>query len=354
MPIEILALEEWVAQSSNIAQTQQRAAEYEAAESQYRALMPWANRRQRGVLSNNLAMLLRDQARLEEALSWMEQSLAIRRDTYGEQHPETWLAVSNLALIHVARGDWKEAGRLFRLVLAQRRQAQAVTADCLVNAALAEQVEGRFSQALDLLEQALVDHPPESSRSLATLHNNIGSLMMEIGKLKQARPHFEAALRLIDDRHPSQAQIWLNLANLELALGQPSAARHAIEQAEGIERKVFAANHPRHQARETLLAWVEWSEGRWEAAEQRVAHLPEAFELRARIAMRRKNENEAVCWLEKAIHSRFVTKASLTLYAGLMRKQERFAEAAQAEQRLANIETRTAMAAYRDGSASRR
>jgi len=191
MPILYPVVEEWVARGNQLAHELHRSAEYERAEVQYRAMLPWANRKQRATLLNNLAMLLRDNGPLNEAVPMMEESLKIRRELEGEMHPETLLALSNLASLRGAMGDWKQAGRIFRQVLAERQKTgerpNLGLADTLVNVALIEKLEGRFLDSLAHLAQALELLPPDSTRSLATIHNNMATNLMTIGPPKEAR-----------------------------------------------------------------------------------------------------------------------------------------------------------------------
>lgn len=373
MPFVILALEaieERVAYGNQAAHAMHRAADFEKAEVEYRALLPWANHRQRAVLLNNLAMLLRDRGRLTEARPLIEESLRIRRELYGEHHPETWVALSNLGSLEGAMGDWKSAGARFRQVLESKINAGADKTDSLVSVALVEKLEGQFRGAIEHLEQAKASVVPTASRTRVSIHNNLGSCLLAIGNRKQARAEFEAALALTEASHPIRAQVLLTIATLDLAERHTALARARVEDAAAIEGRYFDRMHPRTGAREKMLAWIEFGEGHWREAESRllaiaredVRNEPDALELRARIALKRKNEEEALGYLERAIaqarqsigKDASILRNALTLYGQLMRKRARYAEAAQAEQAVITLETRTALASYFSGSASRR
>jgi len=152
------------------------------------------------------------------------------------------------------------------------------------------------------------------------------------------------------------------VALLELAQGRHSEARLIVEEVARIETRLFPKGHSRHAGREKLLAWIEFGEGNWKQAETRLStiHCDEidTLELKTRIALKRKDRSSAIALLELALQigrdQGIAMRGTLTLYAELMRKQERFAEAARAEQQLIALETRSALAAYRAGAASNR
>lgn len=361
MPILIHSIEDRVVLGNQAAHEKHRAAQYEQSEVTYRALLPWANLRQRAVILNNLAMLLRDQGRWNEALKLMDESVAIRRELYGERHPETWVALSNRASLEGAMGQWKQAGATFRVVLDQRREAGMDLTESLVNVALVDKLEGRFTEAITRLEAAL-EAQTKDERLLASIHNNLGSCLMAIGKRKAARVHLNEAVRLIQQGHPTQAQILLTLASLEYSDEKYPAAHLAVDAAEKIERKYFAAGHRRHAQREKLLAWIEFGEGNWKQAESRLHAISDesvrdevdALELKARLALKHHDEAAALRYLEAAIgkaRNGIGANASVLrnvwgLYAQLMRKQQRYADAARAEQQVITLETRSALASY--------
>jgi tetratricopeptide (TPR) repeat protein len=141
-----------------------------------------------------------------------------------------------------------------------------------------------------------------------------------------------------------------------MAEHQWKQTRVLIEEALGLEGK-------NRSAAEKMLAWLEYNEGKWEAAEQRIRRLldrgkmdamgqADAAYLIAHIEVKRKRANAAIAALEKSIE---VTRESIganasslrgtyLLYAKLMREQQRFAEAAKAEQQVITLETRIALA----------
>ena len=48
---------------------------------------------------NNLASVLHDQNKLDEAAQLYQESIAIRKKVYGEEHPDVAIDLNNLALL---------------------------------------------------------------------------------------------------------------------------------------------------------------------------------------------------------------------------------------------------------------
>lgn len=67
---------------------------------------------------NNMGLLLkRDSARQSQAKRYYEEALRIRSYTLGNQHPDTIISMNNLAELHLALGEEKEATALQESIL---------------------------------------------------------------------------------------------------------------------------------------------------------------------------------------------------------------------------------------------
>lgn len=67
---------------------------------------------------NNLGVLIkRDSSRLLKAKEYYEDALRIRSYTLGNQHPDTIISMNNLAELHLAMGNEKEALALQEKIL---------------------------------------------------------------------------------------------------------------------------------------------------------------------------------------------------------------------------------------------
>jgi len=73
-------------------------------------------------LQNNLAKLLQDQGKLNEAEPLFREALEGRRRTLGDTHPSTLNSINNLGLLLEDQGKLNEAESLFREALEVRRR----------------------------------------------------------------------------------------------------------------------------------------------------------------------------------------------------------------------------------------
>jgi tetratricopeptide (TPR) repeat protein len=86
------------------------------------AALPQA-KRATSVLLNQVALLLQDQGRLDEARPLLEEALVGSRAALGDAHPDTLTSVNNLGMLLQAQGQLDEARPLLEEVLARRRRA---------------------------------------------------------------------------------------------------------------------------------------------------------------------------------------------------------------------------------------
>jgi tetratricopeptide (TPR) repeat protein len=149
----------------------------------------------------------------KRALELADLALSIRRDIFGDAHPDTAISINNIASATCALGDPR--------------------------------------QALDLAQQALViqrelfgDRHPDTARSLdnvATYINALGDPQRALGLAKEA-----LAIRreLFGERHPDTARSLDNVATYTNTLGNPQRALELAEQALVIRRVLFGERHP--------------------------------------------------------------------------------------------------------------
>ena len=81
------------------------------------ALLP-ARERGTSALLNNLASLLKDQGKLDEAEPLYSEALAAKREVLGERHPDTLAGMNKLASLLRSQGKLDEAEPLYREALA--------------------------------------------------------------------------------------------------------------------------------------------------------------------------------------------------------------------------------------------
>jgi len=204
---------------------------------------------------NNIASEHHTLGNPERALELGEQALAIWRELYGEHHPDTARSLSNISSDHHALGNPERALELSEQALAIRRELfgerHPDTARSLNNIASEHHTLGNLKRALELGEQALAirldlygEHHPETAGSLS----NIAIYHSSLGNSKRALELGEQALviqrELFGEHHPDTAHSLSNIADYYRTLGNPKCALEVAEQALAIQRELFGEHHP--------------------------------------------------------------------------------------------------------------
>jgi tetratricopeptide (TPR) repeat protein len=201
------------------------------------------------------AQVLTQRARYREAHPLWEKVLAARRQVLGEEHPDTAISYSNLAVNLHDLGRYTQAQPLYEKALAIRRKAlgeeHPETARSYNNLAANLNAQGRYGQAQPLYEKALViwrrvlgeEHP-----ETATSCNNLAANLNAQGRYAQAQPLHEKALaitrKVLGEEHPYTAASYNNLAHNLEAQGRYPQAQPLHEKALAITRKVLGEEHP--------------------------------------------------------------------------------------------------------------
>lgn len=153
---------------------------------------------------NNLASAYRRVDRLDQAGDMLTQAADICRTTFGESDRRTLIVTNNLAsfLVQVSRPD--EALDLLELILPISEETlgrdHPLSLAILANTARALLAFDRPDDAL-LISQTLMtrgtaalppDHPNQGEHNLL-----FGEALLKTGRIEEARPHLEAAVRIL-------------------------------------------------------------------------------------------------------------------------------------------------------------
>lgn len=172
---------------------------------------------------NNLALLLRETGDDVEAESLLREALAIRRETYGQEHPDVATAMHNLALVLRSQEKYSEAKSLYREVLTLRRKIL-----------------------------------PENHPYLAVTLNNLAELLVAQGEYHAAEPHCREALDIrrksLPEGHPSTAGSLLVLGRIYLGRDDPEGAEPLLQQALDVYRNRLTDGHSRIARAQSELA----------------------------------------------------------------------------------------------------
>jgi len=210
------------------------------------------------------AVLLETQGRLDEAEPYSRQALEGRRAALGNGHPDTLTSINDYGELLFAQGRREDAGRHFREALDGRRKTLGNDhPDTLLSlndlgAALnatgrSAEAEPVFREALDGYRRTLGETASETLRTL----NNLGALLRRQGRLRDAEPMYRAALegrrRSLGDAHPETLHSMNSMARLVADLGRyEESAALACESFEIASRTLGSENPLALTARSAL------------------------------------------------------------------------------------------------------
>lgn len=219
----------------------------------------------------SLAVTLAAQARFAEAAGLLRENLELARSLYDEDSDKLAQAKIHLGNALHELGDYAQARELFQQALASSARAAGDNnlnySFLLDYLAAHEEARGDDASAEALYRRALAirrDHLSADDRGLLRAENNLGCLLMRMGRLEEARPMLDDALakwrRIYQGQHPPPpelAQAQLTQVEWLLRQGLLAQARAALPALAEDAPKVVA----RHLALNAELAQRrgEWS-----------------------------------------------------------------------------------------------
>ena len=176
------------------------------------------------------------QGKYREAIPVAEKAVEVAKRTWGQEHPETAEALSNLGLLFQIMGDYAKAEPLFK-------------------------------EALRIQQKVLGPEHPDTAQSL----NSLGELCVAMHEYAKAEPLYQEALRIrlkvLGPEHPGTAQSLNDLALLYWDIGEYAKAEPLYQQALRIYQKVLGPEHPWTAASLNNLAGLYWAMGEYPKAE---------------------------------------------------------------------------------------
>lgn len=289
--------------AAGLALSEVQAAQGQAAEAErgLRALIaaqPDADPVQALTARHNLAAVLQQQGRLDEALTLADDVLARRIAQFGEDHPQTLYSRNQIASLRQLRGEPEQAEAAFRAVLDARRRVlgphHPATLTTERNLAVSLVQNGRPGEAEPLLREvaaqwtalrgeadprtletrtmlayALTDlgRRDEAERLLReviarqdasgrpatpetlTPRNDLAMLLMDAGRLDEALAEFDridpVMRATLGDDHLYVAILTGNRGQCLARLGRLDAAREALDASHARLLAALGAEHPR-------------------------------------------------------------------------------------------------------------
>jgi tetratricopeptide (TPR) repeat protein len=209
----------------------------------------------RALLRESEAQALQARHRYAEAEKAHRDVLALRRKTFGENHPETAQSYNILAFNLHAQGKhgqaqplYEKALDLYRKLLGEDHPDTALSynnlASCLNAQGQQGQAQPLYEKALDLYRKLLGEDHPETALS----YNSVAFNLHAQGKHDQAQPLFQKALdlrnKLLGEEHPDTVLSYSNLAANLNAQGKHGQAQPLFQKALDLHRKLLGEDHP--------------------------------------------------------------------------------------------------------------
>jgi len=204
---------------------------------------------------SGLVVQFNQQGLFKQALPFAEKAFRIRKDSLGEEHPDTLISFSNFASIYSQLGHFSEALPLFEKVYSLSKKVLGEkhpdTLASLDNLAYIYLKLGRISEALPLSEKAYSLFKEvlgeKHSDTLVSLNNWV-SIYLKLGRFSKALPLSEKAYslsnELLGEKHPYTLGSLNNLASIYLELGHFSEALPLFEKVYSLSKKVLGEKHP--------------------------------------------------------------------------------------------------------------
>ena len=191
----------------------------------------------------------------DRSLPLVERSLALRRQIYGEEHPDVAESLEALGLLAQVRGELDRAEALHRQALAMREKLlgpdDPAVAESLNSLATDLFARAKYEAAEPLFRRALAlnrRHFGNAHQEVATNLGNLGLLEKQMGHHAAAEALYREALtimrRVYGPAHPSIAKQLNNLAALQTERGDLAAAEASYREALAVAHRLYGEEHP--------------------------------------------------------------------------------------------------------------
>ncbi|KAK7177499.1 phosphorylase superfamily protein [Paraphaeosphaeria sporulosa] len=224
-----------------------------------------------------LAMAYRANGQVKKAVKLLENVVAIREEALAEDHPSRLASQHELARAYQANGLIKEAVKLLENVVAIRTEALAKDHPNRLASqhelAIAYVANGQVKEAVKLLENVVAIHAEALAKDhpnrLASQHTLAGAYQAD-GQVKEAVKLLENVVAIQEEAlaedHPSRLASQRTLAIAYEANGQVKEAVTLLENVVAIRTEALAEDHPDRLSSQHALAIVYVANGQVEEA----------------------------------------------------------------------------------------
>ena len=228
-----------------------------------------------------------DGRQFKDAVEKAERALELRRQHFGERHPDVAQSLEQLGILAYQLGAYDRAETLVDQALAMREATlgpdHALVAESLSDLASILLVkadfvrpEPLFQRALVIYENAYADATGDAATNMqlrtADVLNNLALLYDRRGNYERAESHYLRTLqireRLRGPDDPTVASALANLGGVYYSSAQYDKAVETLTRALSIQEKRLAPNHAALATPSFNLAAVSFARGDYDAAEE--------------------------------------------------------------------------------------
>jgi len=195
------------------------------------------------------------QGEYRKAVEATQESLRIRKVSYGDNHSIVAESLNDLGLLLTKQGKFTLAQPLIEEALRIRRQVwgdkHRSIVETLTNLGLNLRYQYKLEQAVEKIEEAAAmarELGDEEETLLSTTLNNLGEAYKLQGNYTEAEKTLKQALQILDEREPTRAgRAETALSNLGLvlnALGRKDEAEAQFRKALEISEQLWGRDHP--------------------------------------------------------------------------------------------------------------
>jgi serine/threonine protein kinase/tetratricopeptide (TPR) repeat protein len=189
-----------------------------------------------------------------QALPHMRQAVSLYRSQLGPNHPDTIIALNNLAGVHNKAGNADQAVPLYEEALRLTRNASSdpvTLVGLLNNLAATYLIDGRFTEAAGLWEEALQTERRRGAtnqESALKIMNNLARASEAAGRFEEAESLSRETLKLRQqhqkETHPDTLNAMGNLGWSCLLGGKDDEALLWLEKTLELRKSSLVAEHP--------------------------------------------------------------------------------------------------------------
>jgi serine/threonine protein kinase/tetratricopeptide (TPR) repeat protein len=213
----------------------------------------------------------------EEAAPVLEQALAVRREAFGDDHPEVAQALMGLARLLSAQGEYTRADDLYERALEIRERSFGADdpsiAEVLLGLGNVYRVAGKFTEAESLLVRAVSIREAAAlpdDTSLAYALSSLGNLYLRQSRHDASDSLLLRALeireRVLGPNHPDVGVTVSNLGALRWSQQRLDEAEQFMRRSLQIRMTAFGPDHPVVADVLNNLGVVYWTQERYAEA----------------------------------------------------------------------------------------